>query len=376
MRCPTKISGQFGQRFPDFIETRPEILAHHYGEAAIADKATTYWHRAGKLSVAKSAVREAIAQLRRGLGLLDGLPETRERQQLELDIHITLVTALMGGKGYADPEVATVLERAHRLVTEIAGVGTPQHFAVLYGLWAFHYVAGQPEAARLRAAEFLSIAQSGTASGPLLIGHRLLATSLIMVGDYCGALPNVETAASLYRLDEHREFAFRYGQDIGVANLAYFSWALWHSGYPDRSARAAVRALEHGRQFGHAHTMAFALWHIGMKAVFARDVGKAGACANECIALANEHGFPFWVGFGLIVQGWVVAHSGDPTTGVARIREGLGAAEATGAGNFKPLHLGLLAEALALAGEIDNGISVLDEALTASAGSGLRCADA
>jgi predicted ATPase len=70
-----RIAEALEQRFPDFVETRPEILAHHYGEAAIADKAITYWHLAGKSSVAKSAVREATAQLRRGLGLLEGLPE-------------------------------------------------------------------------------------------------------------------------------------------------------------------------------------------------------------------------------------------------------------------------------------------------------------
>ena len=78
-----RIADGLEQRFPDLVETRPEIIAHHYGEAAIADKAITYWHLAGKSSVAKSAVREATAQLRRGLSLLDGLPETRERKQLE-----------------------------------------------------------------------------------------------------------------------------------------------------------------------------------------------------------------------------------------------------------------------------------------------------
>src|SRR5499427_4727002 len=107
-----RIAEALEQRFPDFVETRPEILAHHYSEGAIADKAIAYWHRAGKLSVAKSAVREATAQLRRGLSLLEGLPETRERQQLELDILVTLTTALMAGKGYADPEVFAALERA------------------------------------------------------------------------------------------------------------------------------------------------------------------------------------------------------------------------------------------------------------------------
>src|SRR5262249_52928787 len=73
-----RIAEALEQRFPDIVQTRPEIVAHHYGEAAIADKAITYWHLAGKLSVAKSAVREAIAQLRRALSLLDGLPETRD----------------------------------------------------------------------------------------------------------------------------------------------------------------------------------------------------------------------------------------------------------------------------------------------------------
>jgi len=151
-----RIAEALEQRFPDFVETRstiasntgarspgvPEILAHHYGEAAIADKAIAYWHLAGKSSVAKSAVREATAQLRRGLSLLDGLPETRERKQLELDIHVTLTQALMGGKGYADPEVAGGLERANRLVTETASVGTPVHFSVLYGLWVSAYTGG------------------------------------------------------------------------------------------------------------------------------------------------------------------------------------------------------------------------------------------
>jgi predicted ATPase len=342
----------------------------------MADKAIAYWHLAGKLAVAKSAVREAIAQLRRGLDLLGGSAESRERKQLELDIRITLVAALMGGKGYSDPEVATVLESAHRLVTEIAAAGTPQHFAVLYGLWAFHYVAGQPEAARLRAAEFLSFAQSGTASGPLLIGHRILATSLIMIGDYCGAFPHVETAASLYRPEEHREFAFRYGQDIGVAALVYLSLALWHRGYPARSAKAADRALEHSRQFGHAHTLAYALWHIGAKAIFVRRLDEAGACANEYVALADEHGFPHWAAYGRIVQGWVAARNGDTTAGIALIREGLARTEATGSRNYYPFHLGLFAEALALAGEIDEGLAILDQALANSAASGQKGTDA
>ena len=84
---------------------------HHYGEAAMLDKAIGYWHLAGKSSVAKSAVHEAIAQLRRGLSMLDGLPETRERKQLELDIsrHLDRSAAAFPGD--------------HRLVVDQAQLG-------------------------------------------------------------------------------------------------------------------------------------------------------------------------------------------------------------------------------------------------------------
>jgi predicted ATPase len=371
-----RIAEALEQRFPDVVETRPEIVAHHYGEAAIADKAITYWHLAGKLSVAKSAVREAIAQLRRGLGLLDGLSETRERNQLELDIHVTLTQALMARKGYADPETVAALERANWLVTETAAVGTPLHFSVLYGLWVSNNSAGAIAAGHEHATNFLSSAQSQPSSGPLLVGHRILAHSLIYSGDYRAALAHFETAASLYRPDEHRDSAFHYGQDIGVSAFVVLSWALWHRGYPDQSARAADRALAYSRELGHAHTLAHALGLAGMAAVFARDVDTVHTRSNDCVALASEHGFAHWAARGRILQGWAVAQRGEATTGIARIREGMAAEEATGARVYTPFDLALLAEALALAGKIEEALATLDDALAKAAVSGERGWDA
>jgi predicted ATPase len=371
-----RIAEALEQRFADLIETRPEIVAHHYGEAAIADKAIAYWHRAGKSSVAKSAVREAIAQLRRGLSLLDGLPETRERQQLELDIHVTLTAALIAGRGYANPEVFAALERANRLVTETAAVGTPLHFSVLYGLWTSNHNAGAIAAALEHATNFLSSAQSQPSSGPLVVGHRAVALSLMFSGDYRAALAHFETAASLYQPDEHRNSALHYGQDSGVSAFVQLSWALWHRGYPDQSARAAHRALAYSRQLGHAHTLALGFCFAGRAAVFARDVATACACGNDCVALASEHGFPHWAAQGRVLQGWAAAQKGEATTGIARIRDGVAAAEAAGTRSTTPLFLTLLAEALALAGKIEEALAALGDALAKAAGSGVRGSDA
>ena len=54
----------------------------------------------------------------------------------------------------------------------------------------------------------------------------------------------------------------------------------------------------------------------------------------------------------------------------------MAAAEATGSRGFEPWQLGLLAEALAIAGKIDEGIAAIDEALAKSAASGQKGNDA
>jgi hypothetical protein len=146
------------------------------------------------------------------------------------------------------------------------------------------------------------------------------------------------------------------------------SWALWHRGYPDQSARAADRALAYSRQLGHAHT----LYHAGVAAVFAWDAPTFYAYGNDCVALASKHGFALWAARGRILQGWAGAQKGEATAGIGRIRDRSAATEATGTPVSTPFYLTLLAEALALAGEIEEGLDALDDALATAAVSGER----
>ena len=81
-------------------------------------------------------------------------------------------------------------------------------------------------------------------------------------------------------------------------------------------------------------------------------------------------------GPGRILQGWADAQRGEATTGIAHIRDGMAAYEATGARLPTPLHLTLLAEALAFAGKIEEGLATLDDALAKAAVSGERGWDA
>ena len=120
------------------------------------------------------------------------------------------------------------------MIAETGGAGTPHGFSVLWGLCIANYVGANSYAALEQAREFLSIAQSQQETGPLVIGHRLLGTSLMINGDYPAALSHLERAVSLCTPEEHQTLAFQFGQDNRVSALCYWSMALWHRGYPDR----------------------------------------------------------------------------------------------------------------------------------------------
>ena len=80
-----QIGAALEKHFPEIIETQPEIVAHHFTEGRLADKAVGYWLRAGKNAIGRSANLEAIGHLRRGIVAVGHLPGGALRDQHELD---------------------------------------------------------------------------------------------------------------------------------------------------------------------------------------------------------------------------------------------------------------------------------------------------
>ena len=71
-------------QFPQTVETQPELLAHHFTEAGLTEKAVGYWLKAGLRSRERAADCEAIGHLTKGLALLETLEETREHDEQKL----------------------------------------------------------------------------------------------------------------------------------------------------------------------------------------------------------------------------------------------------------------------------------------------------
>jgi predicted ATPase len=223
-----------------------------------------------------------------------------------------------------------------------------------------------------QAKELLSIADRLGESGLVLIGHRVLGTALTINADCRGALPHLEYAVGLYKPHEHSRFTSQFAHDIGVTAYAAWSWALWHSGYPDRANDAATKAVRYAEELAHMPTLAYALLYSGTTAVLGRRVAEAEPLANGLVELATDRGFAFLLGYGLILQGWVMAQRGRVSQGIELIREGLTRSQRTGARAIEPFSFGLLGEAYGASGKPEKGLLVLREAFASAERSGLK----
>jgi predicted ATPase len=132
-------------QFPEIAIAHPALLAHHYTEAGLTEKAVAFRLKAGQQALARSAMMEASAQLHQGLDLLGGLPDGAERQQLELDLQSLLGMTLIATEGYASPAVAKAFARARHLCQQL---DQPSQLAMLLvGQAQYHFMAGEQELA-------------------------------------------------------------------------------------------------------------------------------------------------------------------------------------------------------------------------------------
>ncbi len=373
-RLHQQIAQTLAERFPETLETQPEVLAHHYTLAGLTAEAITAWHRAGQQAVRRSGNREAIGHLMRALDLLRKLPDGPEQRRQELDLQTALGPPLMATKGYASPEVERVYGRVRELCRVVGE--TPELSPVLLGLCFFYGSRGEMGVSLESAAQLLSIAERTDDALISLAGRRAMATMLFFVGEFAQARSHLEKGVALYEPERHRGGAFVYGQDLGVTCRDFASLVLWHLGYPDQALNRMGEARALARDIGHVfslgHSLDFAAWlHYHL-----RDGRATREAAEADIAHATEHGIALFGAHATILRGWALAEQGFSEDGLAEIHRGLAAYRATG-GELERSHwLALLAEAYLGAGDAEAGLTVVADALVQIATTGARLNEA
>lgn len=346
-------------------DSAPEILAHHATKAGLTEKAIGYWQRAGERAAERSANVEAITHLKKGLSLLENLPDTDERARRELALQIVLGGPLIANKGYSARETAQTYTRARTLCERLSD--TDRLLPALYGEWVSRYHHCDDSEARALAEKFSNLAQRQEGVGPRLVSARMMGLHLFLDGKFLEAQNHFKKLVELYDPAQHRSLAFQYGHDAKAAGLCYLSWTLWHLGYPDQAVKTSDAAIAWLKEINHANSKGLTLFFgAAVPQQFVGKVSEVEKHTQSLIAFSDEMKLPIWKTYGLVLSGWVQVSKGHCQAGLATIIQGLEAHKATGSERHMSYLLGIFADALLKCGETDQGLNMIAQALAST----------
>jgi predicted ATPase len=271
--------------------------------------------------------------------------------------------ALMATKGQASEEVKETYTQAHSLCQQLGE--TSRLFVVLWGLLSFHVVRAELQSAWDVGMQLLDLAQHQCDPAYLLVAHWALGQTAMFLGDFIPARDHLEQGLSLYspQHDNSLDFLLGFPGDLGVFCLCFVSHALWHLGYPEQALKRIQEALTLAQNLAHPFSRALALDYAAMLYQFRRASHMVRESAEMAMTLCREYGFVYYLAWGTMMQGWALTAQGQAEEGLAQMRHGFTAIEATGAKLRQPYYLALMVEAHAQAGQHEAGLTLLAEAL-------------
>jgi predicted ATPase len=342
------------------MEHQPEFLAQHYAEAGLVAKSVAYWSRAGQRSAARYAMTEAAEQFQKALDQLELLPDNLERQRKELEFRSSLGAVLLAVRGYAGLETGHAYARARALWEQL---GSPSEFLhVPYGQARYHAHRGEFDLALRLDEDLLRLSRQRDDSAGLVLGHYSSGRSLMLAGRFASSLTHLEDVLALYDPISHSSLVQQAGEAPNVNSHALLGIVLFCLGFPNQALARSRAAIAEARRLAHPPSLASSLsngavvlWLVGNSVVLDEWV-------DQLVAIATEQGFPYWRAHGTIYRGWVKVMNGDVAEGVSLLRSGSVAYAATGAAPGMD-NIALLAEGCEIAGQIEEAVSLLDDAL-------------
>jgi class 3 adenylate cyclase/tetratricopeptide (TPR) repeat protein len=366
-----RIGSTLEEQFPDVVRQQPAILAQHWSEAGSIERAVAYWTKAGRTSVARYAMEEAVLQLRKGLALLPGLADDLQRWRQEFELRAALGWAFFFRKGEGASEVEEEVIRARALCDQL-GDRSSNLGQVLF-LQGCHYIArAQYTAARHSAEDMLHLSSERRDTALELRALQIMGRTLHWCGTFSLAAQYFERLVGVHASGVRRSRALEENRTIGLAYLAMDVATL---GRLDEAISWCDQAVTSGTAAGP-----YGLG-IALQAAYMVNLNRgAGQTALEHLtqlrALAREHRFTLFLAVADLNGARLLSERGETAEGLARARQAFADMAATGNTSGVTGRLSLIAYCCQRAGELDEALELLAKGLETAKATGERYCEA
>jgi predicted ATPase len=241
---------------------------------------------------------------------------------------------------------------------------SPELFYMLWSQNFYKQFSGELRPALEIAYQLMQLAEDLSDGALTMEAHQSIGALLVLLGRCSEALEHLEKGSALYATHhDHRNHIFN-NFDSKVMFECFTALALLELGYPDQSAERLAAALALARELAHPQTLVVALHVAAQLHQLQSEAPLVYETAKQALQLADKYGFAVWRAHGLIELGWAVAEMGRPQDGIKTMQRGLAEYEATGAKLRSPFFLGLLADQVGKTGRIEEGLSIITDAIT------------
>ncbi len=343
-------------QFPEIATAQPALMALHCAVSGLKENAVKYSLRAGQQALARSAMREAEAQLRKGLEYLGDLPDGMGRQQYELDLQMALANAVVATHGLAAPAMSDSLARARKLSEQL---DRPSQLAIVLANQAnIRVLKGELLNALSESRDLLELGRARNDPVVTLLGYSESVLALFHLGDFVAARENAIQAAII---DEPLLLAV----DLRTMALTFVSRSLTYLGKLDEARAIRVEAYARARTLDHAHNLAMLLSISLITDMHAKShASRLLLEVEELDNLCAEHGFPYWAAAAAWVRGSSLSALGRSGEALTLLTQAVVSLRAIGGPimTVAPAALTSLAATLAEEGRLTEGLDHLDQA--------------
>lgn len=253
-----RIARTLEELYPGVPTQDPEILAYHFGRAALPGPACDYAQRAGERAIARSAYAEAVAHFSAALTEAGRLPPGEDRERRELSVLLKYGPALIVFKGYRNNEVENVYQRAYDIAKPSADDQTI--FKAAWGLWLCANMERRTDVARNRAEELVTLAQRCGDEALFLEALHCRWSTALFCGDVPRALSDSREGIRHYDPERHQRLAVEFGgHDPGVCAHAVLGLSLAQFGDVSAAARSAEQAFSLARRLNQPSSLVHAI---------------------------------------------------------------------------------------------------------------------